>query len=97
MIDLRSDTVTRPTPGMLAAMMHAKVGDDVFHEDPSVNELEEKMAALFGMESALYCVSGTMSNQIAIKCSTRPGDEVISSPPSGRGASLTIRYTLPRE
>src|SRR6185312_7556197 len=62
---------------MLAAMMHAKVGDDVFHEDPSVNELEEKMAALFGMESALYCVSGTMSNQIAIKCSTRPGDEVI--------------------
>jgi len=77
LIDLRSDTVTRPTPGMLAAMMHAKVGDDVFHEDPSVNELEEKMAALFGMESALYCVSGTMSNQIAIKCSTRPGDEVI--------------------
>jgi len=58
-------------------MTHAKVGDDVFREDPSVNELEEKMAALFGMESALYCVSGTMSNQIAIKCSTRPGDEVI--------------------
>jgi threonine aldolase len=62
---------------MLEAMMNASVGDDVFHEDPTVNLLEEKMSALFGMEAALYCSSGTMSNQIAIKGHTRPGDEVI--------------------
>ncbi|HVY73357.1 MAG TPA: GntG family PLP-dependent aldolase [Puia sp.] len=77
MIDLRSDTVTQPTEGMLQAMMQARVGDDVFREDPTVNELEGRMAALFGMEAAIYCPSGTMSNQIAIKCHTRPGDEVI--------------------
>jgi threonine aldolase len=77
MIDLRSDTVTRPTAGMLDAMMRAEVGDDVFGEDPSVNKLEKDMAGLFGMEAALYCASGTMTNQIAIKCHTRPGDEVI--------------------
>src|SRR6185503_20547491 len=76
-IDLRSDTVTRPTPAMLQAMMQAKVGDDVFGEDPSVNQLETMAAHLFGMEAALYCPSGTMSNQIAIKCHTQPGDEVI--------------------
>jgi threonine aldolase len=76
-IDLRSDTVTRPTPEMLEAMMHAPVGDDVFGEDPSVNQLEELASGLFGMEAALYCPSGTMSNQIAIKCHTQPGDEVI--------------------
>lgn len=76
-IDLRSDTVTRPTPAMLQAMMQAKVGDDVFGEDPSVNHLEAMAARLFGMEAALYCPSGTMSNQIAIKCHTQPGDEVI--------------------
>src|ERR1700750_277800 len=76
-VDLRSDTVTKPTPGMLEAMMHAKVGDDVFGEDPSINELEKMAARLFGMEAALYCPSGTMSNQIAIKCHTQPGDEVI--------------------
>ena len=76
-IDLRSDTVTRPTPGMLNAMMKAEVGDDVFREDPTVNELEKKVADLFGMEAALYCASGTMSNQVAIKCHTRPGDEII--------------------
>ncbi|HVU54777.1 MAG TPA: GntG family PLP-dependent aldolase [Puia sp.] len=76
-IDLRSDTVTRPTPAMLQAMMQAKVGDDVFGEDPSVNQLETMAARLFGMEAALYCPSGTMSNQIAIKCHTQPGDEVI--------------------
>jgi len=76
-IDLRSDTVTRPTPAMLQAMMQAKVGDDVFGEDPSVNQLEAMAARLFGMEAALYCPSGTMSNQIAIKCHTQPGDEVI--------------------
>jgi threonine aldolase len=76
-IDLRSDTVTKPTPALLEAMMTAKVGDDVFGEDPSINMLEAMAARLFGMEAALYCASGTMSNQIAIKCHTQPGDEVI--------------------
>jgi threonine aldolase len=76
-IDLRSDTVTRPTPAMLDAMFSAQVGDDVFGEDPSINQLEAMAARLFGMEAALYCPSGTMSNQIAIKCHTQPGDEVI--------------------
>jgi threonine aldolase len=76
-IDFRSDTVTRPTPAMLEAMMRAPVGDDVFGEDPSINELEQLGAALYGMEAALFCPSGTMTNQIAIKCHTQPGDEVI--------------------
>ncbi|MBK7030587.1 MAG: DegT/DnrJ/EryC1/StrS family aminotransferase [Bacteroidales bacterium] len=76
-IDLRSDTVTRPTPGMLDAMMKAEVGDDVFGDDPTVNELEAKVASMFGMEAALYCASGTMANQVAIKVHTHPGDEVI--------------------
>jgi threonine aldolase len=77
MIDYRSDTVTQPTPLMREAMMQAKIGDDVFGEDPSINELELLCASLFGMESALFCPSGTMTNQIAIKCHTQPGDEVI--------------------
>ncbi len=77
MIDFRSDTVTKPSPAMLQAIMKAKVGDDVFNEDPTVNELEEKVAAMFGMESAIFCPSGTMTNQIAIKCHTQPGDEII--------------------
>jgi threonine aldolase len=77
MIDLRSDTVTRPTPGMLDAMIHAAVGDDVFGEDPSINDLESYTAALFGKEAALFCTSGTQANQIAIKAHTQPGDEVI--------------------
>ncbi|TCC92165.1 aminotransferase class III-fold pyridoxal phosphate-dependent enzyme [Pedobacter frigiditerrae] len=76
-IDFRSDTVTKPTPGMLDAMMSAKVGDDVFGEDPTVNALEEMLAKMFNMEAALFCPSGTMSNQIAIKCFTQPMDEVI--------------------
>lgn len=76
-IDLRSDTVTRPTPGMLDAMMSARVGDDVFGEDENVNMLEEKAAEIFGMEAGLFCASGTMTNQIAIKCFTNPLDEVI--------------------
>ena len=76
-IDLRSDTVTRPTLGMLEAMMAAKVGDDVFGEDESVNELEEYAAKMFGMEAGVFCASGTMTNQIAIKCHTRPADEVV--------------------
>jgi len=77
MIDLRSDTFTKPTAGMLSAMFNARVGDDVFKEDPTVNALQEMMSDMFGMESALFCASGTMSNQIAIKCHTQPGDEVI--------------------
>jgi threonine aldolase len=76
-IDLRSDTVTRPTAAMLAAMQSATVGDDVFGEDPTVNELQRKAASLFGMEAALFCPSGTMTNQIAIKVHTQPGDEVL--------------------
>jgi threonine aldolase len=76
-IDFRSDTVTRPTPPMLEAMMNAKVGDDVFGDDPSINQLEQLGAEMFGMEAAVFCPSGTMTNQIAIKCHTQPGDEVI--------------------
>lgn len=76
-IDYRSDTVTKPSPWMLDAMMKAPVGDDVFGEDPSINELETMAASMFGMEAGLYCPSGTMTNQIAIKVHTRPGDEVI--------------------
>ena len=76
-IDFRSDTVTKPTQAMLQAMVTAKVGDDVFGEDPSINELEQVSAAMFGMEAGLFCPSGTMTNQIAIKCHTQPGDEVI--------------------
>jgi len=75
-IDLISDTVTRPTKGMLDAMMNAKVGDDVFKSDPTVNKLQEKMAKLFGMEAALFFPSGTMANQTAIKLNTQPGDKL---------------------
>jgi threonine aldolase len=75
--DLRSDTFTKPSPAMLEAMFKAAVGDDVFGEDPTVNRLEAMAANMFGMEAALFCPSGTMTNQIAIKCHTQPGDEVI--------------------
>jgi len=77
MIDLRSDTVTRPTPKMLDAMFSAKVGDDVFGDDPTVKELENKTAKMFGMEAALFTPSGTMANQIGINVHVQPGDEVI--------------------
>ena len=77
MIDLRSDTFTKPSSDMLKVMFDARVGDDVFGEDPTVNELEKYCADLFGMEAAVFCPSGTMTNQIAIKCHTQPGDEVI--------------------
>jgi threonine aldolase len=77
-VDLRSDTVTKPTPGMLEAMWSAKVGDDVFGEDETINALEAKAAAMFGMEAAIFCPSGTMTNQIAIKCFTQPLDELIA-------------------
>ncbi len=76
-IDLRSDTVTRPTRPMLEAMFSAQVGDDVYQEDETVNALQEKVAAMFGMEAALFCPSGTMTNQIAIRSLTQPQDEVI--------------------
>ena len=77
MIDFRSDTFTKPTPGMLEMMFTANVGDDVFNEDPTVNKLQSMLAEMFGMEAGLFCASGTMSNQIAIKVHTQPGDEVI--------------------
>jgi threonine aldolase len=77
LIDLRSDTVTKPTPEMRGFMQNAPLGDDVFGEDPSINELETYAAGLFGMEAALFCASGTMTNQIAIKSHTEPGDDVI--------------------
>lgn len=75
--DLRSDTFTKPSPAMLQAMFTAEVGDDVFGEDPSINQLEAMSAEMFGMEAAVFCPSGTMTNQIGIKVHTQPGDEVI--------------------
>jgi threonine aldolase len=95
-IDLRSDTVTRPTSAMRKAMSEAEVGDDVFGEDPTVNSLQEKVANLLGKEAALFVPSGTMANQLSIKSHTQPGDEVIieaSSHPynfeGGAGAALS--------
>lgn len=76
-VDLRSDTVTRPTPAMRAAMAAAVVGDDVFGEDPTVNALEARVAAMLGKEAGLFVPTGTMANQVAIRCLTEPGDEVI--------------------
>ncbi|HLR90978.1 MAG TPA: GntG family PLP-dependent aldolase [Balneolaceae bacterium] len=77
MIDLRSDTVTRPTLGMLEYMMEAEVGDDVFAEDPTTNQFEEKIAEMFGMEAGLFVPSGTMGNQLCLQVLTNPGDEII--------------------
>jgi threonine aldolase len=85
MIDLRSDTVTRPTPPMREAMARAEVGDDVYGEDPTVQKLEETAANLLGKEAALFVPSGTMGNQLALMTSTRRGDEVIC----GEGAHLS--------
>jgi threonine aldolase len=76
-IDLRSDTVTKPSAEMRRAMAEAEVGDDVYGEDPTVNRLEERAAQLFGREAAIFVPSGTMGNQIAIKIHTRPGQEII--------------------
>lgn len=78
MIDLRSDTITRPTSGMLEAMMKAKVGDDVYKEDPTVNALEERLAKMFGKDTALFFPTGSMANQTAIKLHTNPGEQVIA-------------------
>ena len=76
-IDLRSDTITKPTKGMLKVMMAAQVGDDVYKEDPSVNALEARLAKMFGMDAALFFPSGTMANQTALKLHTQPGNQVI--------------------
>ena len=95
-IDLRSDTVTRPDPGMRQAMAAAEVGDDVFGEDPTVNALQERVAKLLGKEAALFTPSGTMANQLALASQTQPGDEVlidraahIVNYESGAGAALS--------
>src|SRR5687767_6806141 len=94
-IDLRSDTVTRPTEGMRRAMAAAEVGDDVYGEDPTVRALEARVAALLGKDAALFVPSGTMANQIALRLHARPGDEVvvgegahIANDESGAGAAL---------
>ena len=77
LIDLRSDTVTKPTPAMRRAMAEAEVGDDVYGEDPTVNRLQERAAEIFGREAALFVPTGSMGNQIAVKLHTRPGEEVV--------------------
>jgi len=77
-IDLRSDTVTRPSAGMREAMRNAEVGDDVFGEDPTVNALQERVASMFGMEAGLFVPTGTMANEICVKLHTEPGDEIIA-------------------
>lgn len=76
-IDLRSDTVSKPTKGMLEAMMSAKVGDDIYKEDPTVNALEERLADMFGKDQALFFPSGSMANQTALKLHTNPGEQLI--------------------
>src|SRR4051812_19825322 len=77
MIDLRSDTVTKPTPAMRRAMAEAEVGDDVYGEDPTVNRLQERAAEIFEKEAAIFVPTGSMGNQIAVKLHTRPGTEVV--------------------
>lgn len=100
-VDLRSDTVTRPTAEMRRAMAEAEVGDDVFGEDPTVNSLQERAAAIFDKEAALFVASGTMGNQVAIKALTSPGDEIICEERAHIleyevGAPATIANVLPR-
>jgi len=101
LIDLRSDTVTRPTQGMRAAMAAAPVGDDQFGEDPTINELQARMAALLGKEASLWLPTGTLSNQVALRALTKPGDDVIVSREShavwhetgGGGANAGVQFT----
>jgi threonine aldolase len=100
-IDLRSDTVTQPTPAMRRAMAEAEVGDDVYGEDPTINRLEERSAELMGREAALYVPTGTMGNQIAIHVHTHPGSEVVAEAGSHifnfeMGAMATLSGALPR-
>ena len=100
-IDLRSDTVTRPTPAMRDAMAAAPVGDDQFGEDPTINALQERVAALLGKEAALWLPTGTMANQVALRVLTRPGDHVVVSREShavwhetgGAGANAGVQLT----
>src|SRR5213594_3537542 len=100
-IDLRSDTVTRPTAAMRAAIAAAPVGDDQYGEDPTVNLLQERIAALLGKEAALWLPSGTMANQVALRALTRPGDDVIVSREShavwhetgGGAANAGVQFT----
>src|SRR5687768_17267570 len=101
MIDLRSDTVTRPSDAMRAAMAAAPVGDDQYGEDPTANKLQERVAALLGKEAALWLPSGTMANQVALRVLTRPGDDVIVSPEchavwhetGGSAANAGVQFT----
>src|SRR5438094_10019790 len=79
MIDLRSDTVTKPTPAMLAAMASAEVGDEQFLEDPTVNELQRRMAELLGHEAALFLPTATMANQVALRAQPKPGAVVLAA------------------
>ena len=100
-IDLRSDTVTRPTPAMREAIASASVGDDQFGEDPTVNALQERVSALLGKEAALWLPTGTMANQVALRVMTRPGDHVVVSREShavwhetgGAGANAGVQLT----
>src|SRR5512134_1411598 len=100
-IDLRSDTVTRPSPAMRSAMAAAPVGDDQYGEDPTVNRLQERIATLLGKEAALFLPSGTMANQVALRVLTRPGDDVIVSREShavwhetgGSAANAGVQFT----
>lgn len=105
-IDLRSDTVTKPTPAMREAMAQASVGDDVYGEDPTVNALQERAAALLGKSFALFVPSGTMANQLSVRVLTKPGDEVILDSRSHivryeQGAAAALSgvqlYTIPTE
>jgi threonine aldolase len=101
LIDLRSDTVTRPTPGMRAAMAAAEVGDDQFGEDPTTNRLQERVAGLLGKDRALWLPTGTMANQVALRLLTRPGDDVVVSREShavwhetgASGANAGVQFT----
>jgi threonine aldolase len=101
MIDLRSDTVTRPSPAMRAAVAAAPVGDDQYGEDPTTNLLQERIAALLGKQAALFLPSGTMANQVALRVLTRPGDDVIVSPEAhavwhetgGSAANAGVQFT----
>ncbi len=102
MIDLRSDTVTRPTPAMRRAMAEAEVGDDVYGEDPTVRALEERTASLLGKEAGLFVPSGTMANQVALRTHTEPGDEILIDAQAHillyeRAAPTAIAGVLPRE